>query len=304
MANYPTYFIRHTKELKVDDSTLQRLRKQHRIAIHFPWTGTKKDYRHPDSRSLNPSDYTMNNARRALGSLKELAKSGGYVCAEFHDTEDCILGFVRPGTMIRLFDGRWRTRDRQAILKSLALVKVKAIPKATLAPVLVCRPQQGTISEWHAVKKSVENLVSGKRPALQDKFDSLMPAQHEVMCAEFLRSHKPGDGLPVLKHLLLPVGRQMKDIDIYGAGAEGRRIIAQVTYRKLEKATKKLRRLCEYRNLRNADLILFCNEDVRTERDGAVIVPLREVYDKFVRTDAGKAWQKDTFEIYGSGKKV
>lgn len=304
MANYLTYFIRHTKELKVDESTLQRLRKQHRIAIHFPWTGTKKDYRHPDSRSLNPSDYTMNNARRALGSLKELAEGGGYVCAEFHDTEDCILGFVRPGTKIQLFDGRWRTKDRKAILKSLPLVKVKAIPKANLTAILVCRPQQGTISKWHTVKKSVENLVTGKRPGPHDRFVSLMSGQQEVMCAEFLRAHKPGDGLPVLKHLVLPVGGQMKDIDIYGADAGDRKIIAQVTYDSLKKAKKKLRRLLEYRNPTKVDLILFCGEDVRTERDGVVIVPLRQVYDEFVSTDAGRAWQEDTFDIPGYGKEV
>jgi len=75
-----------------------------------------------------------------------------------------------------------------------------------------------------------------------------------------------------------------------------------VTYRKLEKAKKKLRRLCEYRNLQNVELILFCDEDVRTEVDGVVIMPLREVYDKFVRTDAGKAWQKDISNINGAGK--
>jgi hypothetical protein len=304
MTKYPTYFIRHTKGLKVDDSTLQRLRKQHKIAIHFPWTGNKKDYRHPDSRSINPSDYKKENARRALRSLKDLAESGGYVCAEFHDIEDCVLGFVRPHTKIRLFNGRWRTRDRKAILESLALIKVRTIPKANLVLILVCRPQQRTISKWHAVKSYVENFVTGKHVGPHDRFGSLLYGQQEVMCAEFLRSHDLGDGLPVLKYLLLPVGGQMKDIDIYGADTEGRKIIAQVTYDSLKKAKKKPRRLREYQNLTNVHLILFCNVDVQTERDGVVVVPLREVYDKFVRTDAGKAWQKDTFDVRGYGKKA
>ncbi len=297
-TNYPTYFIRHTKKLKVEDSTLVSLRKQHRIAIHFPWTEAKENFSRPDSRSTNPTVYKKENARRALRSFNELAMAGGYVCAEFRDTEDCVIGFVRPRTKIQIFKGRWRERDRTAMLKSLALVKAKLVAKKGLVHVLVCRPQQGTISKWHTVKNYVENLVTGKGPGRQDKFGSLTFGQQEVMCAEFLRSHDPGDGLPVMKHLLVPIGGQMKDIDIFGAGANGRRIIAQVTHNRLQKAKSKLRRLETYRDPGNAVCILFCGDDARSEHDGTLIVPLREVYDEFVRTEAGRAWQKDSFALF------
>jgi len=52
-----TYFIRHSSALDVDTDTLDRLWKEHRIAIHYP-RDTKGDFSCGDSRSLIPSDYT------------------------------------------------------------------------------------------------------------------------------------------------------------------------------------------------------------------------------------------------------
>jgi hypothetical protein len=61
------------------------------------------------------------------------------------------------------------------------------------------------------------------------------------MCSEYLR-HAHG-ALPILVHLLLPVGRTMKDVDIYGIASDGRKVHAKVTYLELERASDKFLRL-------------------------------------------------------------
>jgi hypothetical protein len=79
------------------------------------------------------------------------------------------------------------------------------------------------------------------------------------MCSEFLRSPAAAKlGLPRLVHLILPVGRTMKAIDIYGIAQSGKRIFAQVTYERIEKSREKLEALCKYRDQNGDSLVLFC----------------------------------------------
>lgn len=290
-----TYFIRHTERLDIDIATRQRLWDDRRIAVHFPH-GADGELHGRDNQSLDRADYPS-RGRRAMRALLRLAEDGGYVCAEHFQHGGCILGYVKPASKIELIHGTWGSRNgfdgRQAILKSLRLEKAKLVSPSDSAAFLVGRPQQGTIMRWKHAAKTIENLVEERRtpPSLE----LLAPGQQEIMCSEFLRSESAERlGLPKLVHLLLPVGRTMRAVDICGITNSGKTVFAQVTYSDLEHCNSKLDALRQYRDQNKNELVFFCNCAQRTEKHGVKIFPLRSVYDAFTATETGKLWIEQT----------
>lgn len=231
--------------------------------------------------------------------LKQLQTEGGYVCAEYHNREKCALGFVRPNSTIELLSGRWADSSdyprRKAILKSLRLRKVRVLSPGEAAIVLAGRPRQGTIAHWYRVGDLVQNIVDRKRVRPSP---SLLPTpQQEVMCAEFLRSAQVSSfKLPQLRHLLTPVGRTMRDVDIIGLTEGGHRIFAQVTHDKYADCARKIKALRKYRSLKSDMLVLFCDCDGRESQNGVRFVSLKSVFDIFTGTHTGKVWLKHLLE--------
>ncbi len=178
--------------------------------------------------------------------------------------------------------------------KSIRLEKVKIMHRCDLAVVLVGRPRQGTIMRWPSAKDAIENIVEGRRT--KPSFDRLSPDQQEIMCSEFLRSEKVEQVGEVsylsLAHLLLPVGRSMRDIDICGITTSGKTMFAQVTFHSLEstEAKSKIATLANYESDGRNLLVLFCDcKDVMQE--GSVrIIPIRWAYEYFVSTTLGQVW--------------
>lgn len=292
-----TYYIRHTADLDIDDATRQRLWDERRIAVHYPHYKSGEDPRgilpksKADNSSLDLDDYPR-RGRTALRALTELAASGGYVCAEHYPHSECVLGYVAPGSKVELFRGKWGSEDfkgREAILKSLRLQKVKLVRPADFAVISVGRLRQGTIMRWRRAGKTIENAVEGRTslPALSD----LSSDQQEIMCSEFLRLPEAAEfHLPKLAHLLLPVGRTMKGVDICGVSDSGKMIFAQVTYLDVDHCDHKKNILLQYGDNGRNVLVLFCNCTAPIRLDGIHIVPLRDVYHAFVKTVTGKAW--------------
>ena len=287
-----TYFVRHNKGIWIDDETRQRLWDERRIAIHFgryPYT-TKKMTR--DCSSIDPGDYT-GSAKSCMTTLVELAREGGYVCAQHYPHIDWMLGFVRPHSKIELFKGKWRNdcdlKGETAVLKTLRLTKVRRVKPLDYAVLHVGRPRQGTIVRWHLARKTVESLVEGRRtkPQLSD----LRPDQQEILCSEFLRLPEAAAcGLTRLAHLVLPTGRTMRDIDIVGIARDGKRLYAQVTFAPRSTITWKLDRLHPYRDAQRNHLILFCDCPEQTSEHGVSIFPIRKAYETFTATSSGKLW--------------
>jgi hypothetical protein len=287
-----TYFIRHTDKLDIDTATFERLWNERRIAIHFPDYADRKRKKHDrDNTSLNPDDYKR--GKRQMHVLRELGKNGGYVCAQFFGHSECMVGRVRAHSKIDLITGTWGSRNgydgQKAKLKSLRLSKVRLVRPSDSALLLVGRPQQGTITRWKKARAVVRNIVNGKRT--KPSLSLLSPDQQEIMCSEYLRSPSAAKlGLPRLAHLMLPVGRTMKAIDIYGINDSGHRIFAQVTYERIEHCREKLEALREYGDQDEDALILFCDCGEPRSSSSVKIVPLRMVYDSFVATSTGKLW--------------
>ena len=110
------------------------------------------------------------------------------------------------------------------------------------------RCQRVAVSRWKVGERLHE--VAEGRPR-NVAFSSLSPAEQEAACAEFLRERHPGRGdLPILKRLLLPVGRSLEDVDIFGVAEDGALVYAQVTNHPVgsSPAKDKAARLGAYRN--------------------------------------------------------
>ena len=235
-----TYFVRHNNKISIDEATRQRLWDERRIAIHFgKYAPGTED---ADCASTNPEDYNKGSGRNCLKLLVELAAEGGYVCAYHYPHTEWMLGFVKPGSTIEVFLGKWGDKARTAALKSLCLTNVKFIAPLKRAILQVARPQQGTIRRWPSAGNRIENLVEGKE--VEPTLENLSSAQQETLCSEFLRLPQAEKfGLPRLAHLALPPGRSMPDIDILGVATDGKQLLAQVTHYPLSAVGDKLERL-------------------------------------------------------------
>jgi hypothetical protein len=175
-------------------------------------------------------------------------------------------GYVKPGTRIELRDARWDLRGRDepkrrdgdpAVLKTVMLTRVKPVPRREQVGLRAGRPQQGTISRWD-VGERLARFVQGQPP--RHEWANLSTAQHEAVCAEYLREkHEDRPELPRLSRLLLPAGRTLQDVDLHGMADDRREIFAQVTYhpRDLAPVEKKLDALQPYGE-RGAHLVFFC----------------------------------------------
>jgi hypothetical protein len=275
-----SYFVRHTEAMTVRDEDLNRLWSQNRIAIHFPGDGER------DSESLNPEDYTYDSEKRAVKILAELAENGGNVWAESRSQPNAKIGVVPPRTKVELYsaiytkpnDPRYQGREgTEAILKTLRLDRVKEVAPHEAMSIRAARPRQGTIMRWRACGPRLEALVEGE--ALAHEWESLPPDLQESACAEFLRLHN-NLHYPKLSFLMVPVGRTLKDVDIYGIQHDGTEIFAQVTYRHKDESESKskVEALKKYREKEGAtQLVYFCQCSESVVDDGVTFVPVEEV---------------------------
>jgi hypothetical protein len=287
-----TYFVRHTDTLGIEEPMLRSLWKARKIAIHYPEGKHGRPDEH-DLESLDPDAYS-GSARKAVNALTRLAEEGGYVCAEYYPFDEVLVGLVRPAAQIELVRGRWGDRYPEnkglpATVKALQLERVRVIPAEECVNVLIGRPRQGTLMRWPNAGSRIRQLVERETAALG--LGDLTPTQQEVLCSEFLRTPSATElGLPLLAHLLLPVGRTMKDVDIYGVAQDAKTLFAQVTYADDWSADWKLERLRTYRGDGNVHLVLFCKtREARIER-GVHVIPLQAVFSRFASTPAGAIW--------------
>lgn len=265
-----SYFIRHTKSILVSDEDLKELWDEHKIAVHYPG-----DTEHgPDLRSTEPDDYE-GRGKTAMRYLRDLEENGGYVWAESRVSPGiAMIGKVKAGTEIELYEGLWQVEDLHpdrktgdpAVLKALRLEEetVRLIERTEQVGLRAGRPRQGTIARWKCGTR-LEDLVEGREPKQQ--WPNLSTEQQEAACAEFLRLQRKRDDLPRLRYLLLPVGRTLKDVDVYALAEDGRKIFVQVTYRSRDFSfQEKVSRLKAY-GQDGAHLVFFGQGDGPLEDD-------------------------------------
>jgi hypothetical protein len=223
--------------LEISDGAVAQLADRRQIAIHFARDRFETGDRYRNSESLDPDDY-QGEAKTSMRVMVELARDGGYVCAAYRGHPGLLVGKVLPGTEIQINkEYRWqRAHHPIAALKTLPLDQDTA---GWIAPphnisLEVCRPQRGTMRRWHLIRDRIRNLVEGESPESMVRgatVQDLGASEIEVMCAEYLRIHEC-PGTPTMEIALLPVGRTLRDIDLYGLTPDGRALVAQVTMSK------------------------------------------------------------------------
>lgn len=281
-----SFFARHTKQLSVRDDNLQQLWNQNKLAIHYPdrLDGSKS----VDNDSKLPEEYPdklpngkRTNAKTAMGTLKELADSGGYVWVENRKYPGVAkVGKVNP-QCIEIFSAQWtynpeysEREGTPAALKTVRIDEPRLIRVGEAIGLRAAKPRQGTIVRWHKCGTRLADLIEGNTPL--PEWENLSTEQQEAACAEFLRYHE--ETHPLLRFLLLPVGRTLKDIDIYGLDKSGNEIFAQVTYYGpgVKKFDEKLKKLKQYANRdKDTKLIYFCDCDDVAEDDGVHYIPVK-----------------------------
>lgn len=288
-----TYFIRHSEKLDISEKTLSDLIEKNLIAIHYPFRTINKET--DDCTSINPSDYEEQKARSALRTLHKLSEEGGYVCAEYRNKEGAVVGIVTPNTPIELFEGKWGTqKDKIAILKTLHLATSRHLDAEEYLKISYARPIQGTICIWKNAGKRIEHMAN--HTCFEPIFDNLAPTHQEVLCSEFLRSGID-PRLPKIQSFLLPVGRTLKDIDIFGITESGQKVYCQVTHKQLQHAAEKMKNLKIYRSA-NSYVVMFCmnNQAHILSSEGVIIYSMHTVFEKFSNTKEGKMWLTTVFE--------
>jgi len=127
---------------------------------------------------------------------------------------------------------------------------------------------------WRKAYGKLEALLEGR--ALEHAWSNLSTAQHEVVCSEFLRGHQKNE-LPRLKWLLLPPGRTLKDIDIFGIATDGKMLLAQITFLKKRDTEEKKSNLLNCTESA-AHLLMFCQCEKLEMEDNVHFVPVEDVF--------------------------
>jgi len=266
----PEWVVRHTTELGIAGAEVRLLWEHNLVAIHYE-----------DLKSTSPQDYTTKKAKRAIGLLNKLATKGGYVWADYWTHDQDKVGYVQPNSQMGFKEVTHKdsVKNGKAILKVLSITKVKTIEKDQFLALRAGKPNRGAISRWNGGKGKLGMIVRGEK--IPREWASLTTAQQETVCSEFLRSYCHHE-LPTLKRLLLPPGRTLKDIDIYGLGTDGKTIFGQVTFLSDRNAKKKAKMLQKYTGQTDATCILFCQCDcleIEKRQDGLIYIPTSLVYN-------------------------
>lgn len=286
--NVSSYFIRHNLDITRD--AMMELWLENKIAIHYKDVDSldDKDYIKKDATGKEVPD---KGAKRALRVFTKLQAEGGYVWAEYPTINRIKVGIVSPERYKKLLKPKPRPNESvNATLKTLRIENPRVIEPHHAMSLKVARPPMTTITEWKAVGKKLECLVKGE--PMPEKWGSLSDSEQETVCAEYLRNPDIAEpNFPILKHLLLPVGRTMQDVDIYGITVDNKQLLAQVTFRSESESKSKSKRekLKGYGdNNANSCLVFFCGgncEDYKLE-EGVWVVPWQRVEMWLIKQDA------------------
>ena len=282
------HFIRH-RIGSLGHESIRELFEDDILAIHYPGDGPR------DSRSCDAKDYKELGAKRAIRAFCSLAKTGGYVWAQYPGCRQVKIGTVEAGSNVDRLSRRWeatgwtkKRKDREvgdlAILKALKLTRVRTISADRLMMLRAVRPRGSTVCEWHKADGRLAKEVEGEE--LELRWRNLSPAQQEVATAQFLREHDL-PGIPHLDMLLMPPGRTLKTVDIYGrATGDDGRLFVQVTNRTRKAAEGKTAGLRDLRGPKN-HLLMVCESDDVVSEDEVTFVPISLV-DEWIQQNKAR----------------
>jgi hypothetical protein len=257
-------FIRH----KMDSTpvVLEELWDRRFIALHYD-----------DINSANPDDYVNDrSARQSLSRLWSYCKTGAIVGADFRRIRPTkmLIGEILPGAMVEPKTFRDPTKGKEFIYKVVQLhnsIEVSYLDYPLLAAI---QPRQTTLTGWPSAGEYLEAIYRQTPIPLDIK--SLHPSQLEVLCYEFLRANN------YLSLLLMPIGRGMIDIDIWGINDHGQIVLAQITHSKdLGTIKDKIERLLSYA-VEGTVLYLFAPKEMSQVASGVTFQPIEDIFENFI----------------------
>lgn len=219
-----------------------------------------------DSFSLNPDDYPK-AAKHALARLQRYALEGAIVAADFRRIyrDRLLLGLIKPGSKVwaEKFGGRY-------VYKVAQLTNCREVRYVDFPLLLAIQPRQGTLVGWPSAGAVLRCALYGE--SLPIEVSSLSPDQLEVVCYEYLRTSKK------ISRLLMPIGRGLVDIDIFGIDSLGRRVLAQVTQAYSDrKNAEKMGNLFAHKDS-DSQLYFFGISQSVQKNPGVEVVDIRDVF--------------------------
>jgi len=247
------YFIRHTNKVEISETDFKKLFFEASFGIHFTSNCESLD------EYLDESKYPQIEGKTAIRYLKELAEYGGFIWCEYAYCNEILVGYVSPGSKIflREFEPIRNTEDfkntkGRLFLKCLNLEKQKIIGKNELLALRARRPRQGTFVHWPKSYGLIEKIMEHGLKLPLESWEDLTPDIQEVVTYEYLR--EVGINGIKIDRLLMPIGRTMKDVDIFALSTSNRSILVQVTNFSLSQSGTKIKSLQDY-NKQDIDLI-------------------------------------------------
>jgi len=243
IEDHHVIYIRHSMDTTT--KVYLKLIRDGTVAVHYG----ERLKEGLDSANLknheNPENYE-GNARNVLNRLRRHCKNGVVVFADYSDPPDetiqkaANIGIIPEGESYKA--KRYLGHPDHPggfVYKQVELRNYKTLSYADYAPFLAIHPRGGTLSQWKA-EKPVKFIYKRELGLSIDpksiNLEVLFPAQQEVLCSEYLRTKAP-DKIK-LKHLVLPVGRGMKTVDIDGVN-ERIHLFAQVSFSQTEEVVKR-----------------------------------------------------------------
>jgi hypothetical protein len=226
--------------------------------------------------------YSCTTSIHVLERMVRACEAGALIYADFRGREGDTVMIGRAVGPIEILEIQEKGEEQVSRYKTVRLHE-PVICKPD--PVLVAlRPRQATFTSWPSASRRVHAVYRGTLLPLDVR--SLTPSQVEVLCYEYLRSRNPQ-----LK-LLLPLGRSLPDIDIYGWIQGVGKIAAQVMHATTSAAhlKNKAERLA---NSSNASVqVLFAGEesidqakqDIVTSIPSVNLITIEQVFQSLLAT--------------------
>jgi hypothetical protein len=252
-------FIRH--KLASSPDILEDLWANRLIAVHYA-----------NIASTEPGDYEQ-AGRRALTRLWRYCESGAVVGATYRAIRpaEMMVGELRPGSEIKL------KHYGDLIYKTVHLENVTEAPYRDYPLLAAIQPRGGTVTGWPSAQDYLEAVLTGDR--VPWCVDSLAPGQLEVLCYEFMRMKG------TLSCLVLPIGRGLPDVDIFGLNDTDETVLAQVTHDQTRRTIdRKLKKLKAHQSA-GVGLVFFGPRSCHVKDAALQYVAIEDVFDALTSTE-------------------
>lgn len=224
-----------------------------------------------DIRSLDPNDYCK-SGKQALTRLLKYCEEGRIVGADFRELhrDKLLVGRITPGSKVEAID--FSGGGQKFCYKVVKLSDTVEVPYTRYPVLTALQPRRTTITGWPSAQRALQAAINGR--SLPREVHSLDPNQLEVLCFEWLRTTGR------ISRLIMPIGRNMCDIDIFGINEAGQQVYAQVTHSTSDSENKeKLDRLDFHANMKSS-LFYFAPEGFITRKPGIQFVTIQRVFNE------------------------